>query len=82
MWFDLWGVRDVAEVRHFFFYVSLIAQLFVLYLIAAALILLVWVLLLAVPLTLAARKSRVLHYLGLVALLVAQAWHYAPCEIS
>jgi hypothetical protein len=36
MWFDIWGVRNFAETRHFFFYLSLIASLFVLFLIAAA----------------------------------------------
>jgi hypothetical protein len=137
MWFDIWGVRKVSEARHFFFYMSLIAELFVLYLIAAAslpddpeqggdlrtyyernrryfwmlialfqagyiafgiyfagsmlgrmprvsaaLILFVWVLLFAIPLTLATLKSRALHYLGLVVLFAAQAWHYAPYAID
>ncbi len=36
MWFDLWGVRGVAESRHFFFYLVMIANMFVLFLIAAA----------------------------------------------
>jgi hypothetical protein len=36
MWFDIWGVRNVAETRHFFFYLTLVASLFVLFLIAAA----------------------------------------------
>ena len=36
MWFDLWGVRNVAQTRHFFFYLCMIALLFVLFLIAAA----------------------------------------------
>ena len=36
MWFDLWSVRGVAETRHFFFYLSLVAELFVLFLVAAA----------------------------------------------
>jgi hypothetical protein len=36
MWFDLWGVRNFAATRTFFFYLSLIAEFFVLYLIAAA----------------------------------------------
>lgn len=35
MWFDLWGVRQFAETRHFFFYLWLVALLFVLFLIAA-----------------------------------------------
>ena len=36
MWFDLWGVRNVSEARHFFFYLAMVANLFVLFLIAAA----------------------------------------------
>ena len=36
MWFDIWGVREVAQTRHFFFYLCMIAVLFVLFLIAAA----------------------------------------------
>ena len=36
MWFDLWGVRNVAATRHFFFYFSLVAEFVVLFLIAAA----------------------------------------------
>lgn len=36
MWFDLWGVRQFAATRHFFFYVWMIAAMFVLFLIAAA----------------------------------------------
>jgi hypothetical protein len=36
MWFDLWGVRHFAATRHFFFYVWMIAEMFVLFLIAAA----------------------------------------------
>ncbi len=36
MWFDLWGVRHFAETRHFFFYLWMIASMFVLFLIAAA----------------------------------------------
>lgn len=35
MWFDLWGVRQFGETRHFFFYLWLVALLFVLFLIAA-----------------------------------------------
>jgi hypothetical protein len=35
MWFDLWGVRNVSEARQFFFYLSMVANLFVLFLIAA-----------------------------------------------
>jgi hypothetical protein len=36
MWFDVWGVRNFAATRHFLFYLSMIASLFVLFLIAAA----------------------------------------------
>ena len=36
MWFDIWGVRRFEEVRHFVFYLAIVAQLFVLFLIAAA----------------------------------------------
>jgi hypothetical protein len=36
MWFDLWGVRNFGATRHFPFYLSLIAQFFFLFLIAAA----------------------------------------------
>jgi len=36
MWFDLWGVRDVASARHFFFYLIMVADLFIVFLIAAA----------------------------------------------
>jgi hypothetical protein len=36
MWFDLWGVRHFEAVRHFLFYLVLVADLFVLFLIAAA----------------------------------------------
>ena len=36
MWFDLWGVRNFAATRHFLFYLSLIAEFLVLYLIAAS----------------------------------------------
>jgi hypothetical protein len=36
MWFDIWGVRNFAATRHFFFYLILVADLFVLFLIAAA----------------------------------------------
>jgi hypothetical protein len=36
MWFDIWGVRHFGATRHFLFYIGLVAQLFVLYLIAAA----------------------------------------------
>lgn len=36
MWFDIWGVRHFGATRHFLFYIGLVAELFVLYLIAAA----------------------------------------------
>ena len=36
MWFDLWGVRNVTGARHFFFYLIMVADLFVVFLIAAA----------------------------------------------
>jgi hypothetical protein len=36
MWFDIWGVRNFAATRHFLFYVGLVVQLFVLFLVAAA----------------------------------------------
>lgn len=36
MWFDLWGVRHFAATRNFLFYLSLIGEFFVLYLIAAS----------------------------------------------
>jgi hypothetical protein len=36
MWFDLWGVRDFAQTRHFFFYLWMLAPMFTLFLIAAA----------------------------------------------
>jgi hypothetical protein len=36
MWFDLWGVRDFTATRHFFFYLCMIAVLFLVFLIAAA----------------------------------------------
>jgi hypothetical protein len=36
MWFDLWGVRHFSETRHFFFYLWMLADLFVLFLLAAA----------------------------------------------
>jgi hypothetical protein len=36
MWFDLWGVRNFAATRHFFFYIGLFCELFVLYLVAAS----------------------------------------------
>jgi hypothetical protein len=36
MWFDLWGVRNVGATRYFLFYLSLIVQFFILFLVAAA----------------------------------------------
>jgi hypothetical protein len=36
MWFDLWGVRNVAGARHFFFYLLMVTNLFLVFLIAAA----------------------------------------------
>ena len=36
MWFAVWSIRDVGEVLYYPFYVSLFAELFVLYLLAAA----------------------------------------------
>ncbi len=36
MWFDIWGVRHFDMTRHFFFYLGMVAELFILYLIAAA----------------------------------------------
>jgi hypothetical protein len=36
VWFDLWGVRNVAGTRHFFFYLLMVANLFVVFLIAAS----------------------------------------------
>ena len=36
MWFDIWGVRGVAVTRQFFFYLALVAELFILFLAAAA----------------------------------------------
>ena len=36
MWFDIWGVRQLAVTRQFFFYLGLVGQLFLLFLVAAA----------------------------------------------
>jgi hypothetical protein len=36
MWFDIWGARHFAATRHFLFYLALVAELFVLFLAAAA----------------------------------------------
>jgi hypothetical protein len=35
-WFSQWQIRDIAETRYFFFYLSLLTEFFLLYLIAAA----------------------------------------------
>jgi hypothetical protein len=36
MWFEIWGVRHFGATRHFLFYLALVAELFVLFLLAAA----------------------------------------------
>jgi len=36
MWFDLWGVRNFAATRHFLFYIAMVVQFFLLFLLAAA----------------------------------------------
>ena len=36
MWFEVWSVRSVSEARHYFFYLSMVANFFVLFLISAA----------------------------------------------
>jgi hypothetical protein len=36
LWFQIWRIRDVPESRHFLFFVSIFAELFVLFLVAAA----------------------------------------------
>ena len=36
MWFDIWGVRHFQATRHFYFYLGLVIDLFILYLVAAA----------------------------------------------
>lgn len=36
MWFDIWGVRHFQITRHFYFYLGLVIDLFILYLVAAA----------------------------------------------
>jgi len=35
MWFDLWGIRNVPGARQFFFYLLMVADLFLVFLIAA-----------------------------------------------
>src|SRR5579862_8811752 len=35
MWFDLWGVRHLDATRHFFFYLTMIAEFVILFLLAA-----------------------------------------------
>ena len=136
MWFDLWGVRNFATTRHFLFYLSLVGEFFVLYLIAASslpdhfagssdlreyyaatrryfwrlvalfqliyvaqglyfmggeplsptwitvLELCVMIAPLAVALTLAAAKSRILHYVGLGLLFAVMLLHYGAGSIN
>ena len=36
LWFQIWRIRDVPDSRHFLFFVSIFAELFVLFLVAAA----------------------------------------------
>jgi hypothetical protein len=36
MWFDLWSIRGVAETRNYYFYLSIVGELFVVFLLAAA----------------------------------------------
>ncbi|HXZ67660.1 MAG TPA: hypothetical protein VEH07_03635 [Alphaproteobacteria bacterium] len=36
MWFDIWGVRNFAITRQFFFYLGLVIELFILFLASAA----------------------------------------------
>ena len=36
MWFDIWAIRTVAATRDFFFYLSALAELFIVFLLAAA----------------------------------------------
>jgi hypothetical protein len=36
MWFDIWAIRDVAATRNFFFYLSALAELYVVFLLAAS----------------------------------------------
>jgi len=36
MWFDIWGVRHFGATRHFLFYLGMVGQLFLLFLVAAA----------------------------------------------
>lgn len=36
MWFKIWGIRDVPEIGHYFFYLTLCAEYFLLFLVAAA----------------------------------------------
>jgi hypothetical protein len=36
MWFDFWSIRDLPQTRGYFFYLSIIAELFVVFLLAAA----------------------------------------------
>ena len=132
MWFDLWGVRRFSETRHFFFYLWMLADLFVLFLLAAAslpdgpgetrdlrehyargrryfwalvvifqlsyllnglyfigpalwhtsMLLVNMVLPCLVALALLLSRSRMLHYCGVVVLLLLLAIHYAPYQIN
>jgi hypothetical protein len=36
MWFKIWGIRDVPETGHYFFFLTLCAEYFLLFLLAAA----------------------------------------------
>jgi hypothetical protein len=36
MWFDLWGVRNIAATRNFLFYLGIFGMLFLLFLVAAS----------------------------------------------
>ena len=137
MWFDIWGVRHFGMTRHFLFYIGLVAELFILYLIAAAslpdesigaidlreyylanrrhfwtlvalfqfgyfalgvyfargepagmpvsVIVLMWILMttpLAIALAMLGTKSRLAHYLGLVALFAIMILHYGSATIN
>ena len=137
MWFDIWGVRHFGMTRHFLFYIGLVAELFILYLIAAAslpdecigdmdlreyylanrrhfwtlialfqfgyfafgvyfergkpaglplsVVALMWILMttpLAIALAMLGLKSRLAHYLGLLALYAIMILHYASATIN
>jgi len=36
IWFDFWSIRDISETRSYFFYLSIVGELFVVFLLAAA----------------------------------------------